>query len=404
MGANDKSEFDFEWSSHAFRGGEAENKQMLNKFEKIYDDMIEKAADGSSDVSLETLLMKGLDLAVAFVKNYELDKADALYEKIMPQVREIGLPLIAKGLQDMATLRFKQNRQAEGAIFLEELRDMMPPHPTIYHNLGTTYNSLGRHDDALHCFEFAIALKEANGNYEKDYSDYWDLGLVYKNLGRIDEAIENMEKAYKLCPKEDDDIVMVAKIHDSLGSTYLEAGQYEKSQIEYQKGLDLFREALGDYSPLVGTAAEMLAKSYIDDEENKEKLYENSKPALQLALQVQAHKDAIHPTPLFQILDGILKVYMDTNTTKELPVFHQNMNIAWTQLCNKGLGDDANAGIVRHKMAMIYLFSGNEYSAEAVHQMIEARDLVKTGPPELIADPLDMIEQHLSVLISVGRQ
>lgn len=285
-------------------------------------------------------------------------------------------------------------------MFLEELRDMMPPHPTIYHNLGTTYNSLRRHEEALKCFQCAIKLKEEMyDNYEMDYSDYWDLGLAYKNLARSQDAIDNIEKAYELCPK--DDTVMLAKVHDSLGSAYLESGQCAKAQREYSAGLDLFLEALGEHSPLVGTAAEMLAKAYIKDTQNAPKSLESAKGALRIALKVQAQKDAIHPTPLYEIVDSLFDVHMKTKSTKDLSEFHPMLDQAWEKLKEKDLASDANAGLVRHRMALIYLFSGNDHAAQALPLLLEAKELISTGPPELVQDLLCAVEEHIAAYLSM---
>jgi len=391
--------FDFQWSNHAFRDGEAENKRVLAQFEKDFYDIVEKSGARFDD---EKNLMKGLDLAVAFIKNYELDKAEKLYEELLPAARERGLPAIAKALQDVATLRFKQNRQAESALLLEELRDMMPPHPTIFHNLGTTYNSLRRHSEALTCFQLAIKLKEMeDSEYKMDYSDHWDLGLAYKNLGRKEEARECMEQAFKLCPG--DDIVMLAKVHDSLGSTYLELAEFEKAQEQYASALALFREALGDSSPLTGTAAEMLAKAYMKDKDCPKSL-ENAKEALMIALEVQAGKDAIHPTPLFEIINDILDAHMGTQTCKSLIQYHGTVEKAWEQLKAKGLANDANAGLVRHKMALVYLFSGGEHVSTAFSMLIEARALIATGREGEtdVSELLDMVDQHIAAVVSLS--
>ena len=108
------------------------------------------------------ILAAALDLAVVYLKNYALDKADALYEAIKPHCLSRGLPWNVKWFQDCATLRpgpelnklqlasessspvvhaylnvphrptrrsrCKQNRQAEAAPMLEEVAKLTPPH------------------------------------------------------------------------------------------------------------------------------------------------------------------------------------------------------------------------------------------------------------------------------------
>lgn len=51
-------------------------------------------------------------------------------------------------MQDLATLRCKQNRQQEAAELLEEVAKRTPPHEATLRNLGTVYNMLRDHDKA----------------------------------------------------------------------------------------------------------------------------------------------------------------------------------------------------------------------------------------------------------------
>eukprot|EP00397_Hematodinium_sp_SG-2012_P044265 GEMP01049401.1.p1 GENE.GEMP01049401.1~~GEMP01049401.1.p1 ORF type:complete len:419 (+),score=101.97 GEMP01049401.1:69-1325(+) len=382
----------FEWSNHPFRDGEAENKRVLTQFEDEFNNVINNSKEKFEN---EQNMWKGLDLAVAFIKNYELDKADNLYQELLPHARARGLPFIAKALQDVATLRFKQNRQAESAELLEELRDMLPPNPITLHNLGTTYNSLRRHEEALACFEEATRLKEQSGSYSLDYSDYWDLGLVYKNLGRLDEALEYMEKALAGCSQ--DDSVMLAKVHDSLGSVFFARKNYECAQQHYSRGLDLFRGALGDLSPLTGIAAEMLGKAYMQDVSDKAQL-EQAKAPLKLALEVQSIKDAIHPTPLHEIMENILEVHLQTKSSSELFRYHPTLQAAWQQLISKH-PKDANAGVVRHKMGLIFMLSGSEHAGAALSMLHEARSLIGTAEDVCVEQLLAIIDAQIGSLV-----
>ena len=88
------------------------------------------AASGG-DLAETSLLRASLDLAGAYVKNYALDKADLLFGRVVDECRKRGAPWDVKCLQDLATLRFKQNRQPECVELLEELADRSPPHPAL---------------------------------------------------------------------------------------------------------------------------------------------------------------------------------------------------------------------------------------------------------------------------------
>ncbi|CAE8619600.1 unnamed protein product [Polarella glacialis] len=124
---------DFVWSLHPFNGGDIENARVLRDFENQYVSFVERS---EGRLTAPGLLRATLDLAGAYIKNYSLDKADLLLVRALPECRRRGPPWDMKCLQDMATLRFKQNRQPECARLLEELAASSPPHPITQENLG----------------------------------------------------------------------------------------------------------------------------------------------------------------------------------------------------------------------------------------------------------------------------
>merc|ERR1719217_1582675 len=116
---------------------------------------LEEALDDSEN------LRACLDLSVAYIKNYQLDRCEMLLGRYgLPHCRVRGIPWVAKALQDYATLRMKQNRQPEALLLLEELEAMLPPHHIMVSNVGIAYNSLRRHDKALEKFEQSVELKK----------------------------------------------------------------------------------------------------------------------------------------------------------------------------------------------------------------------------------------------------
>jgi len=123
---------DFVWSNHPFNAGAEENALILRAFE---DEHERRSVAVGGDLSESSLLMSILDLAGAYIKNYSLDKASLMLDRAIDECRSRGAPWDIKCLQDMATLRFKQNRQRESAELLEELAARSPPHPALQENL-----------------------------------------------------------------------------------------------------------------------------------------------------------------------------------------------------------------------------------------------------------------------------
>merc|ERR1719188_1711159 len=112
----------------------------------------------------------------------------------------------------------KQDRQQEAALLLEEINEYVPPHPIHYKNLGTCYNSLKQHQRALDHFQEAVRLKDG----KMDHSDRWDMGIAKKNLKQFDEASMLLVDALEGSRSERGDPIELAKLHDSVGSCYLE--------------------------------------------------------------------------------------------------------------------------------------------------------------------------------------
>eukprot|EP00913_Durusdinium_trenchii_P009883 g9276.t1 len=139
-------------------------------------------------------------------KNYALDKADALYEITKPHCLSRGLPWNVKWFQDCATLRCKQNRQAEAAPMLEEVAKLTPPHEaTLRTASGVLFGEdqrywwdLREHDKAKVYFDAAAELvgeRDSNGKLILDKEDLWNIGLVHKNKKNYAEAAPMLDQA-----------------------------------------------------------------------------------------------------------------------------------------------------------------------------------------------------------------
>lgn len=168
------------WNSKGLKAyaGLEENQRIVQDCEAAFARLTTQHPEG---FRAPEVLAKALDLAVVYLKNYALDKADALYEVTKPQCLARGLPWnvrrggfrsafrvvlmafwrsseLRKWFQDCATLRCKQNRQAEAAPMLEEVAKLTPPHEATLRNLGTVYNQLRQHDKAKVYFDAAAEL------------------------------------------------------------------------------------------------------------------------------------------------------------------------------------------------------------------------------------------------------
>ncbi|CAK9071013.1 unnamed protein product [Durusdinium trenchii] len=304
---------ELDWSEQDFLGGLEENQRIVQECEAKFARLVAQHPEG---FRAPEVLAKGLDLAVVYLKNYALDKADALYEITKPHCLSRGLPWNVKWFQDCATLRCKQNRQAEAAPMLEEVAKLTPPHEATLRNLGTVYNQLREHDKAKVYFDAAAELvgeRDSNGKLILDKEDLWNIGLVHKNKKNYAEAAPMLDQALEKWLKEDpEDDVTLAKLYDSVGSCYDEMGRHEEAVEVLQKAKDLYDRSIGTESPLYGSACERLSRALVHAQRHQEGL-----DNLIEAFTVIALQDAVHPTPLFELLGIALE---EIPITKEVDV------------------------------------------------------------------------------------
>jgi len=382
--AEEVSPSDFVWSSHPFNGGEAENAQVLRGFEEEYGRLL---ADASGDLRAPGILRATLDLGAACVKNYALDKADALLSPaVVDECRQRGMPWDLKCLQDLATLRFKQHRQPECAELLEEVASRSPPHPATQENLGTVYNSLGKHRLALECFQKAIEMK--GGRPEKE--DLWNLALARKNLGEHAAAIETLESALPLFLKESaDKPVTIAKVHDSLAECFLAAGQAADASGHFRRAAELHAAHVGERSPLYGGAVDGLSRA----------LQAEGRPidafdALARAFEVLASGDGIHPTPIYDLLvraEALVAAAAGKPGASRVDLRRLAPFIADARanLARRRLDADGNGGVLLHKMGQVLLTCAN--LEEDAGQEAAAWDL-RTRALDLLRRSLELME------------
>lgn len=337
---------DFIWSEHDFNDGDKENKRVLKGFTKEFKKMAAETPEGLRN---PRLLTAALDLALACVKCYELDKADAIYRRAIGECRRRGLPWDVKCIQDMATLRCKQHRQADAAELLEELATKAPPHPATFINLGTVYNQLRQYEKAESWFLQAVNLKGGAPGRE----DHWNLGIAKKNMGKYDEALPMLERALsEFQEHEPDHPVTIAKLHSSVGGCLHDMGRFAEAVDQYQQAYDLYVRTVGKESPLFGGAAEGLAKALM-----KEDRLNESFEALLASFEVQAKCDAVHPTPLFESLEMALLIHgkhSEVSLARMAPL----IDAAVQNLDSRGQAEDGNAGLVMCRAAKVLFESG----------------------------------------------
>eukprot|EP00403_Amphidinium_massartii_P017887 CAMPEP_0178417534 /NCGR_PEP_ID=MMETSP0689_2-20121128/24622_1 /TAXON_ID=160604 /ORGANISM="Amphidinium massartii, Strain CS-259" /LENGTH=522 /DNA_ID=CAMNT_0020038899 /DNA_START=133 /DNA_END=1697 /DNA_ORIENTATION=- len=335
------------WSEQDYMSGPQENLRILQGYEAEYARRVSLSDEGFRDPQV---LEGALDLAVAYLKNYAVDKADMLYAAIEPYCMERGLPWDVKWLQDCATLRCKQARQEEAAVLLEEVAKRTPPHPATLINLGTVYNMLRQHDKAEEYFQAAM---EVAGHSEPQKDDLWNMGIAKKNKGEYEEALPMLERALEEWIRDDpDDDVTIAKLHDTVGSCYDLMGRHDDAVEQFSRARELFGRSIGAESPLYGSACEGLTKALVHAGR-----WEEAFNRLEETLLNAAEKDAVHPTPLYELLGLALEDLLgqDHITSQDLARLEYPIEVAVKNMIHRRLDQDGNAGVVFERMAQVLL-------------------------------------------------
>lgn len=397
------------WSEQDFLGGLEENLRIVQECEAKFARMMASHPEG---FRAPEILAAALDLAVVYLKNYALDKADALYEAVKPHCLSRGLPWNVKWFQDCATLRCKQNRQAEAAPMLEEVAKLTPPHEATLRNLGTVYNQLREHDKAKVYFDAAAELvgkKNEQGELLLDKEDLWNIGLVHKNKKNYDEAALMLDQALEKWLEEDpEDDVTLAKLYDSVGSCYDEMGRHEEAVGVLQKAKDLYDRSIGTESPLYGSACERLSRALVHAER-----YQEGLDSLIEAFTVIALQDAVHPTPLFELLGIALEEIPITKEvdTAELVRLEMPIQAAVRNMHYRGLDQDGNCGVLFERMARALVLcsqAGGDAAAQAAaaQRRGTARALLRHAAPLVEAATRDGLADltHVTMLIETELQ
>eukprot|EP00933_Yihiella_yeosuensis_P042976 TRINITY_DN37658_c0_g1_i1.p1 TRINITY_DN37658_c0_g1~~TRINITY_DN37658_c0_g1_i1.p1 ORF type:complete len:648 (-),score=147.95 TRINITY_DN37658_c0_g1_i1:81-2024(-) len=396
------------WSDIPFLGGLEENMRIVQDCEAQF--ARKMAADPHGFKSPE-ILAAAMDLAIVFVKNYALDKADSLFLVMEPYCMKRGLPWDVKWFQDCATLRCKQARQAEAAPLLEEVAKRTPPHEATLRNLGTVYNQLREFDKAKVYFDAAAELvNQGRTDGRQDKEDLWNIGLVHKNKKEFDIAVPMLEQALAQWLEEDpEDDVTLAKLYDSVGSCYDDMGRPDDAVPTLQKAKDLYTRSIGTESPLFGSACERLTRALVHAGRHQEGL-----DNLIEAFTVIAMQDAVHPTPLFELLGIALEEIPLTKSVdvKELTRLEVPIQAAVRNMHYRALDRDANCGVLFERMARALVLcssAGQDTKEEqdaAKRRRDTARALLKHAEPLVAAATRDGLADlsHVSMLIDTELQ
>lgn len=368
----------FPWQKHEYLDGAKENARVLDSFEEIFSN--QTGAPRPDWIGLEMALddpenlRAGLDLSTAYIKNHQLDRCELLLGRyVLPACLARGIPWVVKAMQSFATLRMKQNRNAEAMLVLEKLESMLPPHPIMLHNLGLAYNMVRMHDKAMQAFEKSVALK----GEKMGYGDYWNIGITHMHKKEWESSFAMQSKALEMAVVDPDvDEVTLGKLYSSIGKCVQRASDsiipesaekleeklrlLEEAESYIKESVVLYNASVGATN-LYGGAVHSLSKNLF-----AQKRYTEAESYLHEAMYIEAHKDGIHPTVCHYMIALLLELYHKGALPQDqLSKYHDLLRDMLMNLHIRGFAKDGNGGIVMHGIAEVFMLSGAELALPA---------------------------------------
>eukprot|EP00928_Gymnodinium_smaydae_P048943 TRINITY_DN32794_c0_g1_i1.p1 TRINITY_DN32794_c0_g1~~TRINITY_DN32794_c0_g1_i1.p1 ORF type:complete len:603 (-),score=137.65 TRINITY_DN32794_c0_g1_i1:3-1718(-) len=406
-----------DWTDEMFQDGEDENEDRVAEIEAMLATGLGRSGAGLEDGGN---LGSALDLVGVYMKNYKLDKADAVLARCGEYVSERGGVWMVKWLNHVSTVRMKQGRNLEALEMLYDLELYSPYNAseapeffeTLYRNLAWALKSLGRIDEAVEYFErMAKASKQHKGKL--DWFDCWDIGKLaatrafrdgdmpafYRGRALVKDSLEMHRE------QEPEDLVMRAKVLDSLAECYLVTQEYEEARKYYDEAYKLFLETVGPNSPLFGKQARHSANLLIAQDEHAQAL-----PYLGQALAVEAAKDAAKVPELLELVDLIVNTHQRCGGkgAEDIPSNHPALKALQKNLVARGLDQDYSYGILCHKMSLMYLHESQRDDRAVRRALRLAKASVRTlrafQQGQDSSDWLRMSELHLKMLASVRKR
>eukprot|EP00421_Protoceratium_reticulatum_P049525 CAMPEP_0168439304 /NCGR_PEP_ID=MMETSP0228-20121227/42398_1 /TAXON_ID=133427 /ORGANISM="Protoceratium reticulatum, Strain CCCM 535 (=CCMP 1889)" /LENGTH=527 /DNA_ID=CAMNT_0008453579 /DNA_START=30 /DNA_END=1610 /DNA_ORIENTATION=+ len=376
------------------------------------------------------VLGSALDIVGAYLKNYEVDKAAAVMETVLPFCREKGGMWLLKTLNHLATVRMKQARPSDALACLEEIESLVRPRltreemdeawefwETTYRNFGWIMSSLGRTEEAIEYIEKAIEVKERVGR-SASWFDLWDLGRMKATIALKGNEPAKIEDAQGLVARglvlhqecEPDDLVMRAKIWSNLGECSFALGHladkagnvgestgaddnapsespearkhYHRALTGFIESHKLFSQTEGRMNPLTGGSAEAAAWAFLKVGEDA-----NAKPYLLNALEATSQQqngwgdgdDSEAPalTSAFRIVEQVLEVHRRTDDRPGLAAFLAPVEEVCASAARRlGLPGSRSDAAVHERLisssALVLVASGVHDGASRAQQLLQA--------------------------------
>jgi len=208
-----------------------------------------KATKGIEDEFVLIVFFKLFDIWIGL---YRLHKCDKELAEIVPVCRKRDDPLKVKAIQALAFTRWKQSRFVEAISLFEEMEKLVPPSPSLFENMGHTYNSMGLFEKAEEYFKKALSANTTNTG-----GVLLGLGLLKDRQNRTAEGLPICLEAYEWYKTKFGhlgDSSLMAKSGSSVSKLYQKLGRLQEAEKFALEAVQIFEKTCGADSPLTGNA------------------------------------------------------------------------------------------------------------------------------------------------------
>ena len=203
----------------------------------------------------------GYGLVYVLIKACELIK-EKLATTVMFETRVGALAVV---MLLVGASAYQRNKVWETTIgFWEDNVLSAPSKPRAHNNLGVALSEAGRYDEAIVCYQRAIAL---DSHYADPLSN---LAVAYSMKNDPDKAIEALRAAIHISP-------MYPEAYNNLGTLLVQKGRHEEAEEALRAAIKL--------RPYYGKAFYNLARMY-EEKGDSQKAWESLKSALEGDLDV----------------------------------------------------------------------------------------------------------------------
>eukprot|EP00929_Paragymnodinium_shiwhaense_P034879 TRINITY_DN18924_c0_g1_i2.p1 TRINITY_DN18924_c0_g1~~TRINITY_DN18924_c0_g1_i2.p1 ORF type:complete len:430 (-),score=100.13 TRINITY_DN18924_c0_g1_i2:56-1345(-) len=244
---------------------------------------------------------------------YRLNKADAALQEVLPACEWRRDDYSIKAVQALAFTRWKQGAFREALSRFHEMEGWLGKNAALSENIGHTYNTLGRYEDAQRYFQEALVLTRQlpDGSGGNEGGILLGLAGVQERRDMLTEALPTSQQAYNFFKARDVargwPTSLTAKAAMQLSKVYFRRDAFAEAEKYAREAAQNFESTAGADSPLVAGAFERLGAVLV-----KQGRREEAQQALHRAYQVEAIKDKFDLVQLLEIHNQLVDAHVGT--------------------------------------------------------------------------------------------